>query len=314
MRNTQGWDEEDFRESTLPALKEDDPWADTPDYDELSDNARFQFLSEWPEVVSEILDDDIVPDIDDLDNAELIDAIDWLSDDGYTSELDIDHVYDAPEPLAEYDSGLSEPQYTPDHNVSDLSRRLKIDQLVAHIADATIPQRTKISDLLNDFSDARLRQWLQWLHNQDWTGHSLLLFLEFRSLWDVNNQWWESSYWDEALHCWYPVFNRGNLTLDASYDLIRQRLHCQAGDVIGKTWLEEWDFFNLWKSGFQSFASFVLFRARFGDTAEWRSELGLYVNDSYEDDEMLYRRNGYHEAHTNWVVVWNGVGSISSYE
>ena len=220
---------------------------------------------------------------------------------------------DEPEPQEEYDPGLSEPLYTSDNSVTDLSRDIKIDELLARISHANETQRLQITEFLLERSVGRLRHWLPWLRSRAWTGDSLLLFLEFRNLWDNNRQWWEWTYWDKFLECWHPRFVHGSLTLDDSYVLIHLRLDRRVNEIIDRNWLDEWAHFGLWQFEFPSFARFALFRAWLGDDEEWRNKLGLYDDDSYEDDEI---QNHYHyrKANGNWVVVWNGVGTVDNDE
>ena len=219
--HTNGWKEEDFVESPSPIFRESDPWEDSPYYGEPTES---QFRGQQPDDTVEnvdaqtIVDDDSgsawidwfadeSAEYDPDDNVsageleilkELVggqpSSANWISDDygGGLNELDRDE----PEPQEEYDPNLSEPLYAPDNGVTDLSRKLEIDELVDRMSDADDTQRGRITELLSELSSGQLRRWLPWLRNQDWTGHSLLIFLEFRNLWDNNCQWWEWTYWD----------------------------------------------------------------------------------------------------------------------
>ena len=127
------------------------------------------------------------------------------------------------------------------------------------VADATDSERRQISDLLDNLEFGRLRYWLPKLRQKSWTGRSLLLFLRFREVWDKKDEWWESTYWDKSMKVWYPVWNRGNLSLDDTYILIHNRIHCRPEAVIDSNWLErmgeyaslvEWIFFFCIVCGF----------------------------------------------------------------
>ncbi len=138
---------------------------------------------------------------------------DGMPMEGHTDDSN-ESEWDEPEPQEEYDSQLSEPTYSSnsDDDVSDLSRKLKIGELIASV-DATHTQRKRIAELLDGFSRGRLRYWLSWMRKQAWTGGSLLLFLEFRGFWDTNPKWWEYSLWNERLNCWYVYQSPSCLTL-----------------------------------------------------------------------------------------------------
>ena len=193
-----------------------------------------------------------------------------------------ERYWDEPEPLEEFDGELSELMYALDDDVTSISRKLRIGEFVASINSATDVQRLRIIQLLENFTNTRLRRWLPWLRSKEWTGHSLILLLEFQDIWDRNKEWWEADYWDERIGSWIPVFNRATLSLDASYELIHQRLNCSPGEVISHNWLEEWNDLGLYMQGFDSFASFALFRAEYNDNGDWRDTLGLPTDDDYD--------------------------------
>ena len=193
--------------------------------------------------------------------------------------------WDEPEPQEEYDGELSELMYALDEDVTGISRKLKIGEFVSSINQVSTDQHLRVAQLLENFTNARLRSWLPWLRNKKWTGHSLVLFLEFHDVWDSNRKWWEAAYWDARVGSWIPVFNSGTLSLDASYVLIHRRLHCAPEEVISEFWLEEWNDLGLYMLGFPSFASFALFRAEYNDDGDWRDELDLPTGDDYGEFE-----------------------------
>ena len=115
-----------------------------------------------------------------------------------------------------------------------------------------------------------------------WTGHSLLLFLEFRALWDSSPEWWESSYWSHRLGHWLLSSNRMNLSRDATYVLVQRRIHCEPDEIIDPFWLEEWDDPAVWECGILSFASFAVFRAELNNDEDWRSRLSWSPDSTFE--------------------------------
>lgn len=198
----------------------------------------------------------------------------------FDSELVL--FFDEPEPLAEYDSELGEPLYEiNEDSIGDLTRELKIDQLVSFLDETTDEQRTQITKLLREFSNRKLRNWLVWLRNREWTGQSLQLFLTFFGHWYENCHWWECWYWDRRLG-WVPGFSRFILSRDEAYQWVQRCPHSNPIEIIDKSWFEDWEFFELWQYGFDSFVSFVRFRFDFDDREDWRCYLGL---DDDKDDK-----------------------------
>ena len=184
--------------------------------------------------------------IDSFDDGDSDDATFWLE-----QEL-----------LSDYDPDLHHTLYEEEEVYDNLSAELRIDEFVARVADATDSECRQISDLLDNLETGRLRYWLPRLRRKPWTGHSLLLFLQFREVWDKKDAWWESTYWDKLMEVWYPVWNRGNLSLDDTYILIHNRIHCKPEAVIDNNWLEEWNSMHLWLNGYFSFASYAVFKSR----------------------------------------------------
>lgn len=305
--------DEDLTDPAIPAVEEDDPWTSGPqnataNYQPTDGAQTAQSGNDQPEAVH----------IEDFDNAEISDIDKSYNDSLPPLVLDDDtdgvDTWDEPEPQAEANSELNERLYPPDNDVTDLSRVLKISELISRIKPITNEQQRGITALLKEFSVKHLRSWLPWLHKQKWSGHSLLLFLQFRNIWDsdCNRRWWEYSFWHPGLECWYPTYSRNNLTRYAMYRLIQRRLHrspnCGPNEVINEDWFEEWNSFALYTRGFPSFASFAVFRAKFDDGKEWRQYVD--VSDDVEEDEDDEFGNGeewreYIES--AWKDVWKAL-------
>ena len=259
-------------------VEEDDPWAVTPQNASVND----QSTDNLPLAPSE----NEQPTVVHMENFDLSDTDEsyneYLLHPDSNGEI-VDENWDEPEPLAKADSELNERLYPPDNAVTDLSRVLKINELIYRLEPITDEQRLRIAALLGEFSTKRLQSRLPWLRKQDWSGHSLLLFLQFRNFWDSDCdwRWWEYSFWHPGLECWYPTYSRNNLTWDAARELIQQRLRYAPNEVISEEWFEEWRSLALWARGFPSFASFAVLRARFGDAKEWRE----YIDSSNNHDD-----------------------------
>ena len=204
---------------------------------------------------------------------EIIDA-NLFSDDSrhYEDSPTGPNDYDEPEPLTEYDGQLADPLYEPEINDGNLVRNLNIDEKIADAKDATDEQRYRIAKALKEYSPLKLSNLLRWLKGKVWTGRVLLLFLEFRILWDENPHWKESYFWSEQLCDWCLSPRPAVLRRSDCYLLVNARLHCSPDEVIDEEWFEDWDRFALWEHGFLSFASFALFRAQLED-GDWQNLL-----------------------------------------
>ncbi len=218
--------------------------------------------------------------------------------DDNSGRVDIDDVdWDEPELLSEYNGELRQPLYVIDDDDDYfLGNELLIDRWVAtKLATYTRIRQKQIAELLREFSVNRLRRWLPWLEKQQWTGGSLLLFLRFWVYWDSNQHWWEHSFWDYRLQCWYLTRSRYSLSLDDSYNLIQLRRHYRPSEVINETWLGDWIELALWQRGFRSFASFAVFRAKFKPGESWQRHLNSDAPEDPEgyDVQSNKRINGY---------------------
>ena len=266
------WESEDFIDTDQRSTVEDDPWSDSSLPQEAVNSDAGSSAS----------------DSETTDNASP-DFVDYLlseEDEGVYPDEDVEDLYgvfdnlsgtewDEPEPLAEYDNELSEVLHIYD-NIPDIYRNIKVNEFVAGISPSTNGQRAQISQLLEYLSTVRLRRWLPWLREQNWTGHSLFLFLDFRlNHWEENPEWWEYTFWHSRVgHWWaYPSSNYNVLSLDETYMLVQARMEYPSHEIIDEAWLKDWEDFALWKHGFPSFASFAVFRAEMIDGEDWRRVL-----------------------------------------
>lgn len=175
--------------------------------------------------------------------------------------------------LPSFDSDLATPLHETGGATAlsdaEFSRRLRIDEFVASVPRISETQTVRATELLNILNPRRLKRWLPWLRQKQWTGQSLALFIDFRlNRWEKTQEWWEGSILDYRLG-----FRRrapatpGILTLDKAYILVQARLHSGAtvsSEVIKSSWFDEWDEFAAWERGFDTFADFAIWRARIG--------------------------------------------------
>lgn len=202
-----------------------------------------------------------------------------------------------PEPLEEFDGELHQPLFEiPDDEDHELRWRLKIDELVASVADTTADERVEISDLLWDFCYRQTRRW-SWLKEKSWTADSLRLFIEFLVCWQGNPEWWEASFCN-GLGEWRMQWNRYNLSMDNCYDLIQKRLDCPPEQVIEPEWFDDWQQYGLWMRGFPTFAAYALFRSEFDEGESWQRYIDwqMYTEaddtDAARDDTSDYAITG----------------------
>lgn len=178
-----------------------------------------------------------------------------------------DSEYDEPVPPAEYDDELREPLHVADVVDADFWKRVGIDEFISGVSEVSVEQRTRIVRLLAALGRTHL---LSWLPRYNWTGHSLILFLEFRVIWKANRHW---HWWQRGGEWGAAYYNSGNLSRYQMRELILRRLHCSAEEVINKTWYADWKNGEMWRRGFQKFADFALFRADLGEDKDWRTYL-----------------------------------------
>ena len=238
---------------------------------------------------------------DDLfDDAAETDALTVWDDDYDDGDYDIDDsdriYYDDLEPLSEYDDELRQPLYVISDDDATLHQDIMVDQWVnTRLRDATPTEKAQIAALLRELNLRRLQRWLPWLNQQEWNGHSLLVFLHFRKHWDANPHWWDISFWDRRVSCWYPVRSRYSLSLNASYELVHRRLEHSPGVMIDEAWLADWLELHLWERGFPSFASFAVFRAGFQPGENWQRHLDdpPATDDDAEERSRIARISPY---------------------
>ena len=276
LGQTGGWTAEDFFDPYLPADNVDDPWS-------FEDDVGLQegVLRQTEPVADDEYGDDwrvMELDSDGLEYTPVSEEAGYRSDD----EEGHEETWDEPEPVAEYSGELREPLHEVDGQAVDIHSELPVDEFVAGIQGSTKRQRSEIATILLVFSRKKRANWLFWLKKKEWTGHSLLLFLQFWEIWLQSPDWWESFGYSYKHSRWWAIRSSSVLSRDDSYALIKGRLHCKPNEVIRDSWFEDWDNLMLWRYGFNSFASFVMFRAGLDDGEDWRAFLSLE-----EDSESL---------------------------
>ena len=264
---------------------------------------KANYLNKWDDFLADYqLDNSMTEEFDDVagDFGNLLDwddEVDGSNSDGFE--------WDEPEPLVEFDGELQRPIYVMDDNDDDeLVIELRISQWISAIYAASAIDRYLILELLKGLGRNRIRRWLPWLNKQQWTGESLLLFLRFRMRWESSPHWWECSYWDWRVRCWYPTRHRYSLTLDETYELVHRRLDCSPNEVIDETWLGDWLELALWRHGFRSFASFAVFRAGFAGGGNWQQHIEWYATDDLGSNETGPQWNNGYRLYRYGPPIW----------
>ena len=339
----EGWMDEDFSELRSRENLERDPWETSPaePMDQVHDPSRmapdFAILQE-PQRKPESTEDDTLsfresqgsmggPQSED-------DALDWqapnslvgltdshgwdeeLLDEDGTNEQSVpdDDSYDNYEGdlalLVDYQADLREAIYELNGSPQDLVQSIRIDEFISRLKDVSVSQGQEISDLLSNLSQPRLSRWLPWLRSHEWTGSTLLLFLQFRAYWDENCELWASLRWSPVANHWVTFLNRGSLSLEDTYLLVERRSDLPAHQLIDAEWLDDWDEIDVWvrvSEGFFSFASFALYRSRLNFGEDWRCRPDLTVDLDSPLSDLAVERHG-------WELLLNADWARLSFE
>lgn len=269
VRRSHGWVDDDFidRDSNPVPPLEMDPWYPTRYQDDLPRNSPEESDIGAFEVNSAT---DTLWDIEDL------------RDDTFPGQWDdvpdIEGDWVEPDPTADPISALAEPLYLPDNSITDVSRELKIGELLALITPCAQEQRDRCHELLNTCGLGQLRCLIPWLRKHTWCGDKLQLFLEFRNHWELNSnvRWWEIFYWDYYGQTWIPKYYNTTLTLEHTRYLVEKRVGRVVTEVIDRSWFDDWDDSAAWEHGIRSFANFAVLRAGLPDGDQWREYLNRY--------------------------------------
>ena len=264
------WVEEDFVDGdSIETFAENDPW----DPNALSTVSPGYSLPERLSYEPEATDHEARADgaWDFVDELAEVDTGDQWSEGAFDSPSD----WVEPDPTVDASSELSESLYPPDETITDISRELKIGELLAQVEPITEEQRARCHQMLRVCGIGRLRRWIPWLAKRAWCGQKLQLFLEFRRHWEsgANVRWWETFHWDFREQEWMPGYHSGTLTLDHGRELVEKRAHCDVADVIDPAWFFEWQNYAAWELGIRSFASFAVFRAGIPNGDLWQDHL-----------------------------------------
>ena len=204
---------------------------------------------------------------------------------------------DEPEPVAEYEDELSEALYESDVDAADVQRLVAIDEFMNRVEGVTPEQRGEVDELLSELSKRRMFNLLTWMESKAWTGNSLILFLEFRALWEQSSHWWECTFWSSRINHWWTYWNASTLSRDGCYELIQSRLDCDVDEVIDRGWFRDWEELEVWKRGLSSFAAFAVFRAGLREGDDWKADLGSRLGiDTQVENGPWDANNGYRAA------------------
>ena len=263
------WQEDDFVDTASSDPYESDPWeSNAPSHTNPDLSTPEQLSLSFGTTIRHPDEDDASDFIDELTDSGQGDA--W-SDSTFDSTSD----WVEPDPTIDASSELSEALYPPDRTITNITRDLKIGELLAHVEPITEEQSAQCHRLLSACGVRRLSQWIPWLRNRTWCGTTLLLFLEFRRCWEskTNVRWWETFWWDYHEQAWMPMYDPRTLTLEHSRELVAHRSQFEVANVIDPTWVLEWDECAPWKLGVRSFASFASFRAAVAEGDDWQQLL-----------------------------------------
>ena len=314
------WHAEDFDEPANPRLDEVDPWEMPSADDEFASVSSADSLTAAAEEAVPIranpagldsvdafevegsdLTDWDEDGLDDVEPLALLPSAEWavllewdstqLGGSEHVGHDVLDDVegdvsfLDEPVPWANYDSRLGTSLYETDEDLANLPWEIRVSEWVASISETNVAQRQEITDLLLGFSRPFLRSLLPWLRGQQWSGQSVLLFLQFRAYWDENPELWEASFWDQRLGCWRPTWSRYNLSRENQFELVQRRSNRSPEEIIDSTWFDDWRTYALWSHGYETFADFAVFRAVLAEREDWQVYVDWYrPGDLVESD------------------------------
>ena len=168
-----GWSEEDLRAPPNLDAVADDPWGSPP-----AVAAARTYNPEDDGLVAQPQDEPLAGASDGDDGAAADEVHDWSGDEQIDSEptaADLAKIdgeqfeVDEPEPRAEYDSALAQSLYNLDDDTDFPWARIRVDEWIASLGLVNDIQRERISELLLELSNARLRHVLPWLRSKKWT-------------------------------------------------------------------------------------------------------------------------------------------------
>ena len=303
--NPDGWRAQDFTDSPEPSLSHDDPWdplsllrqSPSP-----SNAGRSRSQSSPATTISEenerlrlggdITESATFQTIETVEN-ETDFLAEWFYGD---SDVELDEKSpEEPVPTIEFDPELSEelyPEYDYAHTAEPIDLTydvyIRLDAFLASVGLSN-GQDSEVRERLKSFSRSRLSNWLPWFNSKSWTAQTLLLFVQFHSYWECNPEWWESR-WHYKRYGWQPrrMPLSNILSRDDAYGIVHLRKGFHPEEMIDPMWFEEWDYYSLWRHGFQSFASFAKFRSALNDCEEWKSLIS-WGNDEEDVETNLWR-------------------------
>ncbi len=336
----EGWREEDFSDLPYPENLEQDPWEAQPT---ATEDAAESSGGQTQGVASSLLELPSLFQSTADDIADVLDPVAFTaSQDGNGGEFDFqepesltklgsllgwdedlpdgdepsdlffiadnshDEYDNEVDPLTDYRSDLREALYELDGaGPQDWVQSIRIDEFISGVGDVSTSQQQEISELLQNLSAPRLSSWLPWLRRREWTGHTLLLFLQFRAFWDESSEFWAFLQWSPGAKYWFTLLSRNSMSLDDSYLLVQRRSKWPAYQLIDIEWFDDWDQIDVWtrvSGDFFSFASFALYRSRLHYGEDWRCRPDLMVDLDSPPINSVADKHGWELLlHTDWA-------------
>ena len=298
------WDTQHFIDKTLPDTSEDDPWDPKPFSTQNSHTSSittnvFSLTQSNNAQKSLPVGDEKAATSPSLPSPqdELTNDYSDAPDDEFQGDYDADpdpELYDEPVPFAEYDPDLSEEIYSTVESIDLTDVEIRLDMFLSPLS-LSEEEDKRIRNYLTDFSRARLSNWLPWLNSKEWTGKTLLLFIQFHAYWESNPEWWERR-WHFKRYGWHPTKSPMSnvLSRDDAYLIVHFRIEFPSYEMIDPLWFDEWDYHSLWRYGFYSFAQFAKFRATLNEDEDWESLIDWQSAD--EDVEFISHLREYDKS------------------
>ena len=263
----------DGRLDDTPAKTSSPQTAESPD-------SHLDSTEYWPDDDAEPLKEPIP--FTDYDPDDQSDSTGYWSEDRYEADPNT-YPIEEPIPFIDYDPDLGEEIYQRVESIDLTNVDIMLDLFLSSVTLSQGEDR-QIRRHFEDFSRARLSNWLAWLNSKEWTGETLMLFVRFHNHWESNPEWWEII-WYHPIHGWqWQKSTSSILSRNEAYHIVQCRIDFPPDAIIDPVWFEEWECQRLWRHGFYSFAAFAKFRAALGGDEDWES---LIERRSVEEDLWL---------------------------
>ena len=248
-------------------------------------------------IVDETITSGYVPDdlTDDDDVSEFFDSDDWDASSMLVAPEYQPRIveFDENDLIFEYEDDAYEPLHSLIVEAPQYSRNIRINQWLATIEFRDEEIDKYITEQLNNLPSDSFRYLINWLSNRQWEYYELWKFIEFRGFYNQSKQFWVFLDWDPKFKYWKLLYNRYRLGLNASLQLVRNRIHLAGSEIIDDEWLADWQELSpsaLYINDCLSFSNFALYRSGLSIAEDWQRRMDIGYD--FESDAILFNKDG----------------------